>query len=96
MKKSVKISQKRTHKMKQPFLFLFLITFWGKSLCSTNTYVIRSAQELSSFSDDVNGGESYKGTTVLLENDIHFDTTLSIRFNPIGILKTSFQGTFDM
>ena len=86
--------------MKQPFLLLFLLTFWGKSLCSsttstTNTYVIRSAQELSSFSDDVNGGESYKGTTVLLENDIYFDTTLSIHFNPIGVYKTGFQGTFD-
>ena len=62
-------------------------------------YVITSAAELIEFSDSVNNGTSFKGTTVLLGNDIDF-SVVSKNYTPTGPLTPSrtsvyFSGTFD-
>lgn len=57
---------------------------------------IHNARELIEFSNSVNSGTSYSGTTVYLDTDIDFNDEPPTNFTPIG--KTSgnnFRGTFD-
>ena len=63
----------------------------------SNEHHINSAHNLISFTNSVNSGTSYNGTTVFLNADIDFSGGgLSEQFEPIG--KDSnyyFQGIFD-
>ena len=73
---------------------LLLFALCGVFL-SANGLAITTAQELITFSSNVNSGTSYYGSTVYLGSDIDLTSTLS-PFQPIG--KTSgnyFNGTFD-
>lgn len=76
-----------------PTAILFL------ALCGATLGVevrIASAKDLISFSAKVNSGESYNGTTVVLEADIEFTNELSEQFDPIGTsVKSTFKGTLD-
>ena len=66
------------------------------SVSHGNELRIKDAQGLVDFSNAVNSGTSYYGTTVLLDDDISFSSTLSQQFQPIGISGYSyFNGTFD-
>ena len=57
---------------------------------------IHNASELISFSNNVNSGTNYSGTTVYLVSDIDFTPPLSQQFEPIGNASFKhFQGTFD-
>ena len=68
-------------------------------LCqSVHSYVhtIRNADEFISFSKSVNNGNSYSGTTVLLENDIDCSSYYTDKFVQIGKREdTPFAGVFD-
>ena len=58
------------------------------------TVTLSSPDDFSAFTDNVKGGMSYEGTTVLLDNDIDFMHTTDL--TPIGNKGGScFQGTFD-
>ena len=70
-------------------LFLFL----GGWVVLCEEHRINSADELIKFSNDVNGGTNFKGTTVLLNSDIDLSGKT---FEPIGKGQTNyFSGTFD-
>ena len=65
---------------------------------SSNTLEIGTAEDLISFSNNVNSGTSYSGTTILLTDDIYFNSESSDRFCPIGnrsSLDNAFRGVFD-
>ena len=63
---------------------------------SGNTLEINSAVDLIAFSNSVNSGTSYPGTTVLLTADLYFDKNSSDNFCPIGsTLSSPFNGVFD-
>lgn len=66
----------------------------------SETYNISSAGELVDFSDKVNSGSNFTGTTVYLINDIEFTDKLSQNFKPAGSSTSeddfkSFNGIFD-
>lgn len=76
------------------FLVVVPLVFSGVAL--SKDVRIRSVDELIAFSNDVNSGNSYSGTTVYLDADIDFTGDLSRNFNPIGVNDTNlFQGIFD-
>lgn len=55
-----------------------------------------SPRDLIDFSEIVNSGTNFSGTTVYLKNDITFDATLSKKFMPIGKDEyNTFAGVFD-
>lgn len=57
---------------------------------------IHNASELIEFSNSVNGGKSFSGSTIVLDSDIVFTEELSRQFEPIGKKSNyGFQGTFD-
>ena len=60
-------------------------------------HCINSATDLIQFSNNVNSGTNYSGTTVFLDADIDLSGDLSEQFEPIGKYDTNnpFQGTFD-
>ena len=59
-------------------------------------YKIRDVKDFMGFAVSVNTGKTFKGTTVLLENDVVFTDELSAQFRPIGINGTcQFNGIFD-
>ena len=59
-------------------------------------YKIRDAKDFVAFSVEVNSGKTFKGTTVLLENDIVFTDELSEQLHPIGVNGTTyFLGILD-
>ena len=65
-------------------------------ILDVNGFTITTAQGLIDFSNDVNSGTSYSGTTVYLGSDIDFNSSLSQQFQPIGFTETNyFNGTFD-
>ena len=66
------------------------ITLYAMWACTR----ISSAEDLIGFSENVDLGESYSGTTVFLDADINFSEDLSKRFEPIG-KSYDFKGTFD-
>ena len=53
---------------------------------------IYTANGLKAFAELVNGGESYKGKTVSLANDIDLN---NVEWTPIGTSSNIFKGTFD-
>ena len=60
------------------------------------SFTITTAQDLIDFSNEVNSGTSYLGTTVYLGSDIDFTSSLSQKFRPIGFTESNFfNGTFD-
>ena len=59
---------------------------------SGNIYYITSLTGLKNFAANVNGGNAYKGKTVVLGADIDLKNE---EWTPIGNSTTSFQGTFD-
>ena len=75
-------------------LFSFLLL--GGVALGANELRINSANDLIDFSSNANNGANYSGTTVYLDSDIVFDSSLSQDFEPIGSNETNyFQGTFD-
>ena len=65
-------------------------------LSSANGLTITTAEQLVTFSNDVNKGTSYYGSTIYLGSDIEFTSSLSNQFHPIGKDETNyFNGTFD-
>lgn len=60
---------------------------------SGGKYQISSANDLVKFSNDVNGGYSYDGETVVLAGDI--DMSSVANFSPIGKYGYTFKGDFD-
>ena len=76
------------------FFVIVPLVFSGVAL--SEDVRINSVDEFIAFSNDVNSGGNYSGTTVYLEADIDFTGDLSRQFNPIGVNGTNlFQGTFD-
>lgn len=76
-----------------PFLLLVLS---GGALGAENELRIHNSDELISFSSNVNSGTSYSGTTVYLDSDIDFASSLSNQIQPIGKNTNNyFQGVFD-
>lgn len=55
---------------------------------------IENANELISFSNDVNNGKKYTGTTVFLDSDIVFTDELSQTFDPIGKASPNYFAGF--
>ena len=79
---------------------LFSLLFLGGVALSSNELRILNASELINFSKSVNNGNSYSGTTVYLDSDIVFGSSLSQQFEPIGNIENyleenPFKGTFD-
>ena len=71
------------------------LLFGGVTL-GANELSITTAQQLIDFSNEVNSGTSYLGSTVYLGSDIDFTPSLSEQFEPIGKDETFyFNGTFD-
>ena len=54
-------------------------------------YHISTAEELTAFAAAVNGGESFRGKTVVLDADV----TLTGAWTPIGTAANTFSGTFN-
>lgn len=57
-----------------------------------DTVHIKNYDEFVEFSDEVNNGNNYNGTTVLLDSDLDLDGKA---FAPIGDYDVYFLGTFD-
>ena len=75
-------------------MFLVILCLLGQGALSYEHH-IHSTSDLIAFSNEVNSGTSYNGTTVFLDADIDF-FNLSERFEPIGNSESNyFQGTFD-
>ena len=70
-----------------------LITFCESVLGAE--FHINNTNELISFSNDVNSGINFEGTTVFLDVDIDFSGDLSEEFEIIGKSYGIFMGTFD-
>ena len=64
-----------------PFALLLLL---GGVAIKADELKIHNAEELIDFSNNVNGGTNYSGTTVYLDSDIDFTPSLSQQFQPIG------------
>ena len=76
-------------------ILLLILTLHAQLILGT-VKIIYNASELVDFSKDVNSGERYTGTTVLLDADINFTEELSQTFEPIGKdISNYFVGTFD-
>ncbi len=58
----------------------------------SGAYVIENLSQLYNFAQEVNGGNSFHGKTVLLANDIDLN---GYTWAPIGNSVTAFRGTFD-
>ena len=81
--------------MLKAILFSFLLTI-SPSLCAE--YRIHNATEFIDFSESVNNGENFTGTTVLLDSDIDLLDDPSQSFEPIGDFDNKgklFFGVFD-
>lgn len=72
-------------------MLIALALLCGAALCS-NIHVIKSADDFVQFSNEVNNGTTYSGTTVYLESDIDFTGKA---MDPVGKEKNPFLGTFD-
>lgn len=78
-----------------PSLFLLFLVLGG-AVFGSEVLRISSTSAFISFSNDVNTGKSYSGSTVLLDSDIDFSPSLSQQFNPIGANGTKkFDGVFN-
>ena len=76
--------------------FALLLLLLGGVVTKANGLRINNADELIDFSNNVNKGTSYSGTTIYLDSDIDFTPSLSQQFEPIGNTPSySFKGTFD-
>ena len=80
-------------------VFVTLVAFLLRcALCGNEVY-INSLAALIAFSNDVNSGTTYFGTTVFLTADLDFSGGVSLQFKPIGFVDTKdtseFSGTFD-
>ena len=68
----------------------------SNSLSGKEGVIIATAEDLIKFSEEVNGGKDYSGSTVYLGADIDFTDDLSKQFKPIGkYADANFHGTFD-
>ena len=78
-----------------PLLPLLFIPFEGQAVYG-DVFEISNVKALVNFSESVNSGTNYAGTTVLLTADIVFDDELSGEFVPIGKDSSNyFQGSFN-
>lgn len=77
-------------------LYLSFLTSYALSLETVgNVVTINSASDFIEFSNNVNSGISYSGSTVLLGDDLDF-TGLSEQFVPVGLSHDIyFNGTFN-
>ena len=64
-----------------------------EELQNVKEYHIRSVQDLAVFADSVNGGNTYAGKTVYLDNDL--DLAGKDNWQSIGTKEHYFAGTFD-
>ena len=106
-KLSKKIKKNNTQKQEKKKMFfahttpatttatLFSFLLLGGVALGANELRINSANDLITFSKSVNNGTNYNGTTVYLDSDIAFDSSLSQQFEPIGNSSNYFQRTFD-
>ena len=79
-----------------PTALLILLVLGGTLALGEGEIRIHNASELVSFSEDVNSGTNYSGTTVYLDSDIEFSSSLSQQFEPIGkSIYFYFNGIFD-
>lgn len=77
-------------------LSLLPLLFLAPSVSLCDDYVIYDANDLIKFSNLVNSGVNFEGTTVFLNDDIVFTMSLSQQFQPIGVDNLNyFNGTFD-
>ena len=73
-----------------------LLLLFGGGVVYGKTLEIKDVDGLIEFSESVNSGTTYEGTTVVLTTDIVFDESSSWQFKPIGKDQTNnFQGSFD-
>ena len=71
----------------RPTLFFALLLLLGRA----EEFRINNAEELIDFSNNVNNGGNYSGTTVYLGSDIDFTPPLSQQFEPIGNDKINYS-----
>ena len=82
---------------------MILSTFALAFFCGTvavigadNTFTIHNISEFIQFSNNVNNGKMYTGSTVFLDSDIYFTDELSNKFDIIGDdWSNYFNGAFD-
>ena len=76
-----------------PFALLFLLSLSSIRLVAGNDLTLHNAAELIGFSNAVNSGTDFTGTTVFLDSDIDLGGT---PFEPVGAFEPNyFSGTFD-
>ena len=71
----------------------YYIDSTGEVITQENMIAIDSAEELKTFRDDVNSGNSYEGKYVYLTSDITLDS--NEEWEPIGNRDHSFKGIFN-
>ena len=77
-----------------PFLLFVFSLLLSITKCAE--HVIHNTSEFIAFSDSVNDGTSFSGTTVFLDSDIDFAGGYSEQFNPVGNTSIcTFKGSFD-
>ena len=76
-------------------LLLLPLLLLESTVSRGDTLVINNASGLVKFSNDVNQGTNFKGTTILLSADIEFDEGLSGQFMPIGSVSDGLFDAFD-
>lgn len=62
------------------------------AIAAEDPLVISSPEELRAFAEDVNGGNTYEGKTVILNANISTENT---QWTPVGTSEAPFMGTFD-
>lgn len=77
-------------------IIVFVLCMRAPRLICGEEYRISDTDDLIDFSNKVNSGVSFDGTTVLLENDLPFSEKQLENFEPIGTYEPNcFNGTFD-
>ena len=69
---------------------VMLMLFPKTAIAAEDPLVISSPEELKAFAEDVNGGNTYEGKTVKLDENIYLDG-----WTPVGTSTAPFKGTFD-
>ena len=102
-KKNKKMSNHRQRQRRERLLSFTLLQLGTvlftifEGTYSSKTYSISNAGELITFSNSVNDGTTFEGTTVFLTEDIDFSSSNKSGFEPIGKSDKSknFLGVFD-
>lgn len=74
-------------------MMISLLTLLASNIAAGSEIIINNAEEFVEFSDNVNGGQTYKGTTVFLGADIDLS---DVNFSCVGKDDSNyFNGVFD-